>query len=331
MDEQNPRLGGEYVSGRTDERTRGLDPAETSGRSAARPAGSSSYGASTPGIATVDRAGQTATIPEPRTRELRAEIEQTRGELSETVNAIQERLRPANIAADAKEKVKAVARERARDVTESEPVQYVRANPIATTMIGIGIAGVAMLAFGGRDHRSYGRARRNRDGWRTPSRGRTQYSAAYSGYEANVYAAGAAAEEYAPEVSRRAYDEAGRGYGVRSRDYGEDDERTGDGSSWRRQYESGQYLQRTWHENPLVIGAASAVIGALVGLAVPESERENQLMGEARDSVVETAQESVRDKVNQVQQAATDAVNTVKEAAGSAVGVAEDSSEERRG
>jgi hypothetical protein len=328
MDEQNPRLGGEYVSGRTDERTRGLDPAETSGRPASRPAGSSSYVTTTPAIATADR----ATTPEPRTRELRAEIEQTREGLSETVNAIQERLRPGNIAADAKEKVKAVARERARDVTESEPVQYVRANPIATTMIGIGIAGVAMLAFGGRDHRSYGRARRNRDDWRTASRGDGPYAAADSRYEANLYPAGAAGDEYAPGASRGAYDETGRGYGVRSRAYGEDEDGPDDGSSWRvRRDQSSQYLQRTWHEHALVIGAASAVVGALVGLAVPESEREHQLMGEARDSVVETVQESVRDKVNQVQQAATDAVNTVKEAAGSAVGVVEDASGQRRG
>jgi hypothetical protein len=189
-----------------------------------------------------------------------------------------------------------------------------------------------MLAFSGREHRSYGRAWRNRDGWRTAARGESGYSAAYSGYEADLYSAGAADEEYAPGVSRRAYDETGPGHGVRSRAYGEDDDRPGDDSSWRAaRYESGQYLQRTWQENPLVIGAASAVMGALVGLAVPESDREHQLMGEARDSVVETVQGSVRDKVNQVQQAATDAVVTVKEAAASAVGVAEDPSGQRRG
>ncbi len=75
-----------------------------------------------------------------RTREIRAEIEQTRGEMSETVNAIQDRLRPSNLAAGAAESVKSSVKQAAgeqarmvsdaaRDFADSEPVQYVRANP----------------------------------------------------------------------------------------------------------------------------------------------------------------------------------------------------------
>ena len=80
-------------------------------------------------------------------------------------------------------------------------------------------------------------------------------------------------------------------------------------------------LRRTWNETPLLIGAASAILGAIVGLTVPETNRENQLMGETRDNMLDTVQETVRDKVNQVQQAATDAAGIVQEAAKNAVGL----------
>ena len=55
-----------------------------------------------------------AAASEPRTREIRAEIEQTREDMSETVNAIQERLRPGNIAANAADSVRHAARSNRR-------------------------------------------------------------------------------------------------------------------------------------------------------------------------------------------------------------------------
>ena len=333
MDEQNPRLGGEYLSGRSDERTRALDPGAGERSSTARSAAATSpheSPGSTSRTAYADEAAprrSTVEGVEPRTRELRSEIEHTRGELTETVNAIQERLRPSNIVAGAKESVKAVARERAHDVAQSEPVQYIRANPIATTMIGIGIAGAAMLAFGGREpERSYRRRQNARRDWRN-----TEYDDTRSGYaggssrsEMQGYSGIETADQYTPDLSRRAYgSDAAEVYGGRTQRE-QHQTRMYRPARYRSLSSGGRdYLERTWNENPLVIGAASVVIGALVGLAVPESERENELMGEARDSVVDTVQDSVRDKVNQVQQAASTAVNTVKDAAGSAIGIAE--------
>src|SRR5687768_15301496 len=169
MDEQNPRVGGERISGRGDELAAGRETPGTTGRTT----GSTQSQRSRPGSSTAGRARVGSTTaeapPEERTREIRAEIEQTRGELSETVNAIQERLSPSNIASNAAESVKSVAREKARDIAESDSVQYVRANPIPTAMVTIGIAGLAWLAFGGRESNRYGRSlpRRTSRDWRT--------------------------------------------------------------------------------------------------------------------------------------------------------------------
>ena len=339
MDEQNPRVGGERITGRGDELAAGRETPGTTGRIA----GSTQSQRSRSGSSTGGRARAASTTaeapPEERTREIRAEIEQTRGELSETVNAIQERLSPGNIAANAAESVKTVARDKARDIAESDSVQYVRANPIPTAMVTIGIAGLAWLALKGRESNRYGRSRTggtSRD-WRTGPRydRGTSYGAAggYSEFEAarlrntdigyedaetdttGLYGSGTAEMEY------------GAGYSAAggARETGSDLDRT-----YRRAQDgiSGaqRHLRRAWDQNPLVLGAACLAMGAVVGLAVPETERENELMGESRDNLIETVQDTVKEKVNQVQQAATNAVGQVQDAAKSAVGLSDDSS-----
>ncbi len=58
-------------------------------------------------------------------------------------------------------------------------------------------------------------------------------------------------------------------------------------------------------ENPLAVGAAALAVGAVVGLCLPVSERENELFGEARDTLLENARafasEVVDDTLQSVQ------------------------------
>ena len=237
--------------------------------------------------------------PERRTQEIRAEIQQTRADLSETVNAIQDRMRPGTIASNAADRMKQAARERARDVAESDSIQYVRDNPVPTAMIAVGIAGVAWLAT--RNERS----RRQSTRWRSHSTGEWRTSPYYAG------------DDY----------------------YRNDEESWNETTTPRRRErpERGQFalpgsvpnqLRRRWNNSPLLIGAAVALAGAVVGLTVPETERENELMGETRDNMIDTVQETVRTKVNQVQQAASNAATMVQDAAKTAVGIGETTSDE---
>jgi hypothetical protein len=252
-----------------------------------------------------------------RTREIRAEIEQTRGDMSETVDAIQERLRPGTIAANAAETVKHAAADKVRDIADSDSVRYVQANPVAVTMVGIGGAGLAWLMFAGNDARSSSRRQRRLQssgsyyrpesyqqyGEITPSAelaqstGRAEYGSSAGRAEYGTYDENPSWRTQAPNTPRRAY-----ASNPRRRSYGQNPAR------------------RTWNRNPLLVGAASAVIGALVGLAVPETEREHQLMGETRDGMLESVQEAVQTKVSDVQKAVTDAVGNVQDAAKRAVG-----------
>jgi hypothetical protein len=66
-------------------------------------------------------------------------------------------------------------------------------------------------------------------------------------------------------------------------------------------------------EHPLAAGAMALGIGAVVGLAVPLSKRENELMGEARDSLLESAHAVAEEAVERAQRVAERTVEAATE------------------
>jgi Protein of unknown function (DUF3618) len=82
-------------------------------------------------------------------------------------------------------------------------------------------------------------------------------------------------------------------------------------------------LWRTLDEQPLLVGAATLAAGLLVGLLMPSTRRESELMGEARDSLVDQVKETM-EKGKQVAAAAAESLKQGAEAQGlSAESVAE--------
>jgi hypothetical protein len=61
-------------------------------------------------------------------------------------------------------------------------------------------------------------------------------------------------------------------------------------------------VRRMVSENPLLVGAGALLIGAAFGLALPETERENSLMGETRDSLVDRAQQMASDAAARIRE-----------------------------
>ena len=296
MEDNNPRVGKERIGGRGDDGVTGRENAADTWSGAAAPEGTRDY------------ANARSEEPDRRTREIRRDIERTREDMAETVDAIQDRLSPRNLASNAVDSVRTAATEKARELTETEPVQYVRANPIPTAMVGVGIAGLAWLAFGGREGDRYGSrsASRGRRDWRS-SAGYYEVDDARGRAHTERFAHGSSTPDATPAMGYRGSSESfGRSSASASARYG---------NPGRLDLTTNQ-LQRSWNENPLLIGAAAAVLGAIVGMAVPETERENELMGETRDSMIEGVQQTVRDKVDQVQQAASHAVGQVQNAVG---------------
>jgi len=60
-------------------------------------------------------------------------------------------------------------------------------------------------------------------------------------------------------------------------------------------------LERMLQENPLLVGGAALVLGAMIGMMLPSTEKENQIMGKAHDTVMEKAGEAVQQTLDKVQ------------------------------
>ena len=338
LDERTSGRGDDYLTGRSDDastRPYAAPRADERGPGGGGAPGTTSSASARPGV------GRDTTA-DPQTRQIRADIERTREDMSETIEAIQDRLRPSNLASNAAESVRSAATERMHDmadsVADSEIVHDVRANPVPAVMIGVGIVGLAWWAFGREEHsHGYGSGRYRSRSYRRnlgTSRGADEYYRGrdWEGDMAGGYAAGTAYGERT--------DMGARGYGYSGQERGRDFARsTEDVGHKAGEYASrageraGEYvdearratrqtarraqsgLHRMLNENPLMIAAAAAAVGAAVGMALPETERENELMGETRDSLVENIQDKAQDAAERVQNAATNAVERVQNAA----------------
>jgi len=222
-----------------------------------------------------------------RARAIRSEIDQTRDELSETVDAIQNKLRPGNLVSSAAtattDKVKDMAYNAADTAEEwwdasggPGMMSHLRANPVPTALAAIGLA---WLAF------SDGRTGRR------PSYQRGQTRAPYDRSDAR--------ESYESGVARRPQAGGYRG-SYAGGDIGHDVS--------RMMRQGSRRVESMMHEYPLAVGAAAFIVGASLGMAVPETERENEMLGEARDNAVEKAQAAASNVVGQVKEAAADVV-----------------------
>jgi hypothetical protein len=66
-------------------------------------------------------------------------------------------------------------------------------------------------------------------------------------------------------------------------------------------------------ERPLAVGVAALALGLLAGVALPATRREDQLLGDARDDLLDSAREAGRDALAQGMEVARSAVERVKE------------------
>jgi ElaB/YqjD/DUF883 family membrane-anchored ribosome-binding protein len=321
MDDKTRGVGAQRdeMTGRADEATRNLDPTAsgtippsrttTRANTAPRRAASSSRG-TTPS-ANADGLDRET---DERTRALQAEIADTREELSETLEAIQERLRPGNIMSNATETVKEKARESVRGLadnagerasgmmrqsrrTAGDVVENVKNNPLPALMIGAGVAWLLM-----------DRSRRD-DSQQWNTRQHAWSSNTTSGFGVDEDDADYSDIDYRRDIASQRRGISGT---VSDRASNVVDSAR---DRWQRTTRSTTNgLQRLMRDNPLLVGATAIVVGAAVGAALPETERENEFMGETRDSVVNQAQELAQNTASTVKEVASSIPDQVTEA-----------------
>ena len=241
----------------------------------------------------------------------RAEIERTRADMSETVDAIQERLSPENLKEQAKDTIKEATVGRAQEAG-SGIVETIRANPLPAALTGIGLGWLLVSA---RRSGGSGQTRYYRDRAYHPY----DYPAGYEG--STTTSSGGTSVPSPGEALGRARDRVGESATQAQDRASEAASRAQDRVSnlteqarYQARRASGGF-ERMVRENPLAMGAVAIGAGAAVGLAIPQSSQEHEVMGEARDTLVEKAQEKAQDAQEKVQRVAEEAQSAAKEEA----------------
>jgi len=229
------------------------------------------------------------------TADIRVEIQETRAELAQTVEAIEEKLRPRAVVARAAEKVKDTAAARVQELTNA--------------------AGETVRTAGSAAHRAVARTRESAGGIMGMMRD-NPVPAALVAVGAGWLLANARRNR------RHENDDMDMDMEVDADRYWGDANtyrrRALDMSSVRRTGQQAQaQLQRMTSNNALLVGAGALLIGAAFGLALPETEPENALMGDARDSLVDRAQQAASDAAERLQSQASSVADAAGEMADS--------------
>ena len=271
--------------------------------------------------------------------QIREQIEETRSQMSETIDAIQSKLSVANITEQVKDQVSeqigtavetakdalydktfAVAKNIGRslaDIGNSDLAKKTQENPWLTSVIGMGIgAALAGVLFGGGQKRkkkvSSDRYKNFDDEHRSDDiRYTKQTRQKFRSREAGE-AAYQTTRDRIGETAQTAYESVGSAAGKTYESVGKASnfayEKAGDlGGEMKKKYE--YYIE----ENPLVVGAVAFALGAAIGYAIPSTQVENQYLGEVRDNVIEKAQASAQDAIGTVKQVVGEAQQMIVE------------------
>lgn len=267
--------------------------------------------------------------------QIRQQIEETRKEMSETIDAIQERLSFQNISEQVSEQVnnvietakdtvygatigkvenfmKNAGRElktAGREISKTEVYKTVKTNPVPFALIGLGAGLLLIDNFGRKKSYNYRRNYNNDYDSRqsienkpsmlnsagekvTEAAGTTYENVSYAAQKAygGVTSAASSAYHTVDEGAHRVYEKAGEL-----------------GTQAKERYD--YYIE----ENPLAVGAVALAIGAAVGFSIPSTRYEGELMGEARQNLLQKAQDTAGTLVDRAKEITGEATRSFQE------------------
>lgn len=280
------------------------------------------------------------------TGHLKAQIEETRSQMGETIDAIQEKLSFQNISEQVKEQVSETinsALETAKDsvysatignlgkagkfmqnigkeISNTEAGKFARKNPFPLVLIGLGVGLLAYEGFGSRNRRAhrysdYDNDPRNRGYGDSGTIGTLKSATGKIGDTASS-ALGTVGEttshalESVKDAANSAYgtvaDTANKAYSAVN-DYAH--------TAYEKAGEYGHVAREKYdyylEENPLAVGAVALAVGAAIGLAIPATRYENEFMGEYSQQLLDKAQTTAGDLVERVKEVASEAQKTL--------------------
>lgn len=271
-------------------------------------AGSDPALASTAGGPVVDEAERTRA----EMARTRAEIEHTRADMSETVDAIQERLSPESLKEQAKDRVREATVGKVTGAG-STVVETIKENPLPAILTGIGLG---WLFVSGRK-RSSGQPRYRAGAYAyppaydyAPTHDYPLHNGERRSDDSSAGQAIGQARDKVGETASQAQDKAGQ---IADRTQDQASRLANQAQYQAKRAKSG--FERMLRENPLTVGTLAIGVGAAVGLAIPETAKEHEVMGETRDNLVDKAQEKAQETQQKVQRVAEEAQSTVQQEA----------------
>jgi hypothetical protein len=250
--------------------------------------------------------------------EVQREVQQSRADVEETLEAIQERLSPGQVF----EQVVDYMRSSNGSDFLRNLGSVVRDNPVPIALVGTGLVWLMLSSS-----RS-GRKEYDDEDDQLQSYGESRYGAELSEEAGQSAAWGESARETAREWSESARSSArsvrdrARRLGASARHrVGETGEQLWHGARdvGDRAGYYGRRVRRgffdTLHEQPLVLGALGLAAGAALGAALPATEREDEWLGDSRDRLKERAKEVGWEQVERARATATAAYSAAREEA----------------
>jgi hypothetical protein len=263
--------------------------------------------------------------PDARVEQLAGEIDETRGDLTETIQAIGEKLEPSNLAREASETVKATTRgkveqmnlgaqETWRDVTTGNTggiVDTIKSNPIPAGMVAAGIGMLFMNRGKQSQRQQFGRTQSFEYGsglpgdhgytrsssWEPAQWDRRSGGSPLDRVGSTVSGAAESAGSTMDHVAGQAGEKVGQVADSVGQAAGEIPQQAG--------YVIGQgagQLRRFIDEYPLGAGAVAVAAGAALGVLLPSTRIERETIGQARDQFVDQAESTVHDALDKVEE-----------------------------
>lgn len=232
---------------------------------------------------------------DPEVERLVEDIEETRNDMTGTVEEIGDRLDPKHIVADARETVRnatigkvedmantagEIASEAGDTVREAGTgvIDMVTRNPIPAAMIGIGVGWLVMN-------------KRNEPSWR-------RYEGANAGTTDPLQQARRRVDSMTTDVGHKVDDMTARA-GQLADEVPQQVRSTA--------HEVGDTVALAYRANPLAIGAIAVAVGAAAGLALPSTGFERRTLAEPARKAFSAAEDVATDALGQAEQTARDA------------------------
>lgn len=243
----------------------------------------------------------------PRSRQIRSDIDRTRAGIDRTLSELEHRLTAKEIAFDMWGAVR-----RGSSDSASRLWRAAQDYPLPATMIAVGVGWMLYESSRAGEEQVLAETIWT-DEPETGVAGRARQTAFRVADRASQAATSAreTASRASEAVSQAAADaaESVRETAATARERAT---RVGEGARQTSRRLRNDALQ-TFNDRPLVVGAAGLALGLMAGLLAPRSQREDELLGESRDRLVDTARErgrDVLDKGRRVAEVATDAAKS---------------------